>query len=85
MMCMNQCDFPDENGGPCRCQLDARNEFEGRLRAAVLARFAGVGAISPELYDAALQDVAKSIGCVVNDGFKAKVAAILKDVPCPLD
>lgn len=23
MMCMNQCDYPDDDGGPCRCVQDA--------------------------------------------------------------
>lgn len=25
MMCMNQCDYPSDDGGPCRCEQDAIN------------------------------------------------------------
>ena len=24
MLCMNKCDYPDTDGGLCRCELDAR-------------------------------------------------------------
>jgi hypothetical protein len=51
----------------------------------VLARLGGVGAISPELYGLALQDIARSVGCIVNENFKAKVKSILKEMPCPID
>ena len=85
MMCMNQCDYPGENGEPCRCQQDARNAFDGKLRSAVFARLGGVGAISPELYGLALQDIAKTMGCVMGENFKTKVESILRDIPCPID
>jgi len=39
MMCMNQCDYPSDDGGPCRCAQDAinsrppaRETAESRLR-----------------------------------------------------
>lgn len=55
------------------------------LRAAVVARLGGVGAIAPALYDSALQDIAEQVGRSVNDDFKSDVAAILRDLSCPLD
>lgn len=85
MMCMNQCDYPGEDGEPCRCEMDARNAFDSKLKSAVTARLGGVGAISPELHAVALQDIANVVGCVMNDNFKAKVTAVLRDMPCPID
>ena len=31
MRCMNQCDYPGENGEPCRCELDARASVLRRI------------------------------------------------------
>jgi hypothetical protein len=55
------------------------------LKAAVVSRLGGVGAISPDLYDLALQDIAERVGRVVSDDFKAEVMAVLRDVPSSLD
>lgn len=85
MLCMNQCDYPGEDGKPCRCAQDAINAFDQKLKAAVTAKLGGFGAMSPELYAVALQDIADAVGCVVNDNFRGKVREILRDLPCPLD
>lgn len=85
MMCMNQCDYPGENGEPCRCQQDAVGAYQSRLKSAVIARLGGVGAISPQLFEESLQDIASSLGCNVDEGLKAKVNAILQNMPCPID
>lgn len=55
------------------------------LKAAVVSRLGGVGAMNPDFYALALQDIAEQVGCVVNDDLKLQVTAILRDVPCPLD
>lgn len=65
--------------------LDASDAFDSKLQAATVARLGGVGAISPELYAAALQDIANAVGCEVSNAFKAKVAAVLRDMPCSMD
>ena len=55
------------------------------LKAAVVSRLGGVDAMAPDLYDLALQDIAEQVGRSANDDFKLQVAAILRDMPCPLD
>lgn len=55
------------------------------FRAAVLGRFSGIGAISPELYRDALNQLADRFGRTVDDDFRAEVTAIIKTLPCPLD
>lgn len=55
------------------------------LNAAVVLRLGGVGAMAPDLYALALEDIAKQVGRVVNDDFRLDVASILRDMPCPLD
>lgn len=82
MMCFNQCDYPGENGKPCRCEMAAQNAFDSKLQEAVVARLSGVGTISPELWAVALQDIAEAVGCAMNDSNKAKVEAILRET-CP--
>ena len=86
MMCINQCDYPSDDGGPCRCELDARNSMKTvDLVSAVKARLGGVGAISRERYLAALQDIANAVGRTIDDEFKSEVAVVLQGMPCPLD
>lgn len=34
-MCLNQCDYPGENGEPCRCELDAQRE-ETSIRSSLI-------------------------------------------------
>jgi len=55
------------------------------FRTAVLTRFAGVGAISPELYREALGQLAERFGRTVDDAFRKEVTEIIKTLPCPLD
>lgn len=55
------------------------------LKATVVSRLGGVGAMAPDLYALTLQDIAEKVGRTVNDDFKSDVAAILRDLPCPLD
>jgi hypothetical protein len=55
------------------------------LKAATVSRLGGVGAMAPDLYALALQDIAEQVGSTVSDDFKLQVAAILRDMPCPLD
>jgi len=33
MMCMNQCDYPGDDGEPCRCEMDAMKAFDSKLKA----------------------------------------------------
>ena len=55
------------------------------FRAAVLTRFAGVGAISPDLYRESLDKLAQRFGRKVDGEFRSEVAEIIKSLPCPLD
>lgn len=56
------------------------------LRDAYLKHLGGVGAISPQRYQMALELIAFDVGrdCV-DDTFKAEVRAIELALPCPLD
>lgn len=85
MMCFNQCDYPSDDGGPCRCQSDAQRSMRPDLKSVVKSRFSGIGAISPETYESVLQDIAKIVGRTVDADFRSQVAALLRDMPCPLD
>lgn len=55
------------------------------LKDACTVVFGGVGAISPELYHKALQEVAKLCDCPLDDQFMIEVENVLKEMPCPLD
>ena len=55
------------------------------FRAAVVARFAGVGAISPSMYREALKQLAGRFGREVDEEFRKEVSEIIKTLPCPLD
>ena len=55
------------------------------LRLTVVACLGGIGALSPEKYEIALETMAESVGREVDDGFRAEVKEILASLPCPLD
>ena len=55
------------------------------LGAAVVSTLGGVGACSPEHYQAALEQIAKMCHREVDDAFRAEVRHILELMPCPLD
>lgn|GEM_PF-3821936 len=55
------------------------------FRTTVLKRFAGIGAMSPELYRDALNQLAERFGRTVDDDFRNEVTSIIKTIPCPLD
>ena len=52
---------------------------------AVLVVFGGVGACSPEAYDAMLNQAAYLAGVRVDEGFRKKVREVLSTMPCPID
>jgi hypothetical protein len=55
------------------------------LKAAVQAIFGGVGAMSPDLYEAALKSVAQLCDCTVDQKFRDDVMNIIRHMPCSLD
>ena len=55
------------------------------LRAMVIARLGGVGAMSRERYGECLRSIARECGRVVDTEFRSEVNQILRDLPCPLD
>lgn len=55
------------------------------LGAAVISTLGGVGACSPEHYQAALEQIAKMCHREVTDEFKKEVREVLGSMPCPLD
>lgn len=60
-------------------------EDECNLRLIVIACLGGVGALSREHYKMTLETMAKSVGRVVDNKFRAEVKEILASLPCPLD
>jgi len=55
------------------------------LRDLVIYRFGGFGAMSPTAYRYELGNLAHVCGRELNDEFRKEVAAILKELPCPMD
>lgn len=54
------------------------------LKSVVIEILGGVGAISPELYKIALQEIADRVSRPLSD-IKPAILDILRDLPCPLD
>lgn len=55
-----------------------------QLKTLVIANFGGVGAISPERYEAMLQEIAWELFRTLDDRFRAEVQEMLKSIPCPM-
>jgi len=66
-------------------QNNDNKSIDQQLHDACLMTFGGVGACSPEIYQAALERIAFETGRVFDDQFREDVRNILKDIPCPLD